>query len=100
MPGQSRGRFSADAFNYANRRKAGKVKWLLWTYDVWGNARDGYNVNDRFKQGYVYTRGEYPKARELKKVIGIRGKIELRDHEDVIYIDTQNGKPICEIERV
>ena len=21
--------------------------WELWSYDVWGNARDGYDVNDR-----------------------------------------------------
>jgi hypothetical protein len=21
--------------------------WEVWTYDVWGNARDGYEVNDR-----------------------------------------------------
>lgn len=21
--------------------------WEVWTYDVWGNAKDGYEVNDR-----------------------------------------------------
>ena len=24
-----------------------KQIWDLWSYDVWGNAEDGYNVNDR-----------------------------------------------------
>ena len=24
-----------------------QTTWKLWSYDVWGNARDGYEVNDR-----------------------------------------------------
>jgi predicted NAD/FAD-dependent oxidoreductase len=27
--------------------------WRVWTYDVWGNAEDGYEVNDRTDQGYL-----------------------------------------------
>ena len=29
------------------------VKYQVWTYDVWGNERDGFEVNDRYKQGTV-----------------------------------------------
>ena len=25
----------------------------LWTYDVWGNAREGFEVNDRYSHGNV-----------------------------------------------
>ena len=28
-------------------------KFKIWTYDVLGNARDGFDVNDRYGQGYV-----------------------------------------------
>ena len=28
-------------------------QYRLWTYDVWGNARDGFNVNDRYSHGIV-----------------------------------------------
>lgn len=28
-------------------------KFRLWTYDVWGNARDGFDVNDRYSHGMV-----------------------------------------------
>lgn len=27
--------------------------WQVCTYDVWGNAEDGYDVNDVYKQGEV-----------------------------------------------
>ena len=27
--------------------------YQLWTYDVWGNAKDGFEVNDRYKHGVV-----------------------------------------------
>ena len=31
-------------------------KFRVWTYDVWGNARDGFDVNDRYKHGVVEIR--------------------------------------------
>lgn len=30
--------------------------YRLYTYDVWGNAKDGYEVNDVFEQGKVQIR--------------------------------------------
>lgn len=48
---------------YVNPAKGRKMKqkyapfkireYRLWTYDVWGNARDGFDVNDRASHGYV-----------------------------------------------
>lgn len=38
-----------------------KTTWELRTYDVWGNARDGYQVNDSFDAGEVELR--IPKTR-------------------------------------
>lgn len=28
-------------------------KWTVWSLDVWGNHKDGYEVNDRSKRGSV-----------------------------------------------
>lgn len=27
-----------------------RTTWKIWTYDVWGNANDGYEVNDCYCQ--------------------------------------------------
>lgn len=27
--------------------------YRVWTYDVWGNPKDGFTVNDRFKQNTI-----------------------------------------------
>lgn len=29
------------------------ARYTVWSYDVWGNARDGFEVNDRCKVGTV-----------------------------------------------
>jgi len=38
-----------------NQKYAGSIKttWQLHTYDVWGNAKDGYQVNDKYDAGEV-----------------------------------------------
>jgi hypothetical protein len=33
--------------------KSAMVEFEVITYDVWGNSKDGYEVNDCFKQGTV-----------------------------------------------
>lgn len=39
-------------FTYTNQRTSKLFnKFTIWTYDVWGNKRDGFEVNDRSKQG-------------------------------------------------
>lgn len=41
-----------------NTKPAGSVPttWQMRTYDVWGNARDGYQVNDTFDAGEIELR--------------------------------------------
>jgi hypothetical protein len=41
-----------------NMKPAGSLPttWELRTYDVWGNARDGYDVNDSYSAGTVELR--------------------------------------------
>lgn len=44
--------------NQVKSKPAGSVPttWELRTYDVWGNARDGYEVNDTYSAGTVELR--------------------------------------------
>lgn len=95
-----------------------KVKvrtYTLWTYDVWGNARDGWEVNDRCKHGTVEIRCKVevfnhgtdmefanwePTDRQLSRAVGGRGLVW--EWQDGSYeAKTKRGKPVgcLELER-
>lgn len=38
------------------KRKFIDTEWECYTYDVWGNEKDGYEVNDRYSHGTVKLR--------------------------------------------
>ena len=38
------------------KRQFIETTWEMRTYDVWGNAKDGYEVNDSFRAGSVSFR--------------------------------------------
>ena len=91
-----------------------KTEWELATYDVWGNARDGYDVNDVYRQGsetLVLTVNTYnqgtpqefesasPTDRQIRRVFGL-GKIQLDTDGDDLYIAVnraRDGYPIGEM---
>jgi hypothetical protein len=75
-------------------RAAGSLPttWELRTYDVWGNAKDGWEVNDSWSAGEVQLRipqtrynvgveGEFigasPSDRQIKRAFGVTCQIEL-----------------------
>jgi hypothetical protein len=84
----------------------------LWSYDVWGNARDGFDVNDRYKHGVftikckreVFNSGtphEFasyePTDRQLSRAASICGA-SWDGCEGVFYAEKKsNGMPICEL---
>ena len=39
--------------------------FTVWTYDVWGNPKDGFNVNDRSKQGTIELPSDRPNNWDL-----------------------------------
>lgn len=88
-------------------------RYTLWTYDVWGNARDGFEVNDRFKRGTVTIRCKAtthnagtphefvsydPTDRQLSRVAGV-SKVEWDGVTDEAFYANlkSNGKPVCEL---
>lgn len=84
----------------------------LWTYDVWGNARDGFDVNDRYDHGYVTikckrevfnagTQNEFetfnPTDRQLSRAAGFNGVAWDGDGESFYAEVSRNGRPVGEL---
>ena len=90
--------------------------YQLWTYDVWGNTRDGYQVNDRYKQGTisvkvretVYNPGTehqfstfQPSDLQLSRAVSARGCEWEGEAKYTLYAtNKRNGKPIGELVRI
>jgi len=85
------------------------MKVKAWTYDVWGNKRDGFDVNDRFSAGEYsidYRTWESEKAlkRFAKSVLGIRSGVWLSsididgDDRTAYFTYAPDGYPLGEIE--
>jgi len=88
-------------------------KYRLWTYDTWGNARDGFDVNDRTSHGYVTikckleifnagTAQEFatwePTDRQLSRAAGF-SRVSWEGQEGNYYAeDSRNGRPIGELD--
>ena len=83
--------------------------WRLINYfDVWGNASDGYEVNDSYVEREHIEIKENATNKEIRqylKAIGFittsNGKqILLSDNGDWIEIETAEGFPLGRLERV
>lgn len=94
-----------------NAPKSKVRTFKLWTYDVWGNARDGFEVNDRFPQGMVTiqckrevfnigTPQEFatyePTDRQLSRAAGFL-RVQWEGEGGCFYATARNGRPIGEL---
>ena len=83
--------------------------WTIWEYDVWGNAEDGYDVNNRMRSGKItLTEGELNDkflfdAAMKRNGMNVRWKDidqNAGDQEDAIYfVRESDGMPLGEITR-
>ena len=88
--------------------------WDVWTYDVWGNHEDGFDVNDRccIARNYELAipiethnagtphefRSASPTDRQIKKALGVLGAIETEGSDVMITVSlAKNGRPIGEL---
>jgi len=90
--------------------------WEVWTYDVWGNAEDGWEVNDcscidrhceleLLVETYNYGTprafdGASPTDEDIKDVLGIRADVAIEtDGDDLaIYVTAaDDGYPLGEL---
>ena len=88
--------------------------WEVSTYDVWGNARDGFDVNDRYRHGEITLRlkiqlnnvgtanefeSAYPSDSQIRQALGLgRYRIDTDGDDLSIYVNrTSNGYPEGEL---
>ena len=93
--------------------KTVRTTWDLRTYDVWGNAKDGYEVNDTFGAGSVELRlkvelcnagtpqeftSAYPSAGQVQRVLGTRAGLSLDGDDTCIYVNRERDSyPLAEL---
>lgn len=97
----------------SGKRKTVDTTWQVVTYDVWGNSRDGYYVNDAFSLGEISIRCKLqifnkgterefvscgPSDYQIKKVFGINCRIDTDGDDMVIYVNrSRDSYPIGEL---
>lgn len=96
--------------------KTVETKWEVWTYDVWGNSEEGYEVNDRFCKHREYPlalevevynvgtpqefEGASPTDEQIKEILSITGWTEIDvDGDDLsLYVSSaDDGCPLGEL---
>jgi len=81
------------------------VRYKLYTYDLWGNDKDGYQINDYYEQSDIYEVIDPDNDSDLISMIDFTNpeSIEINHSEscnDYIYFQTHAGKPVCELRRI
>ena len=74
------------------------TKYEIFDYELLGNEKEGYEVNDVVQTGIViYT--DASKA-SICKILGLDDpyKMDVNYNEDTIYID-YDGNPYCELRK-
>ena len=92
-----------------------ETSWELRTYDVWGNNKDGYEVNDSYvvDRDYPMTLtvtvnnqgtpqeflSAYPTNRQIRKALDLRSiQLDLQGDDLTIYVNrSSNGYPLGEM---
>ena len=81
-------------------------KYRLYTYDLWGNSKDGYQVNDVYSQD-VFEIDDSLTDKQIFKIIGIKPQsqnhveFDTNGDENTLYIQAKkDAKPICELRLV
>ena len=74
------------------------MEYEVITYDVWGNARDGFEVNQAFTTGHYIEVSEETSDMAINRRLGIRG-VEWDGEPGYVLYGTlkRNGKPALEL---
>jgi len=77
------------------------MRYKLYTYDVWGNARDGFQVNDVYPQPTTIEVSEYTSDRAINRRLGFNGLEWDGEPGYVLYATIKrNGCPACELRAI
>jgi hypothetical protein len=91
-----------------SKMKPKKLRFALYTYDLWANDEGGMVVNDVYYQGEVEVKARLnPKTetyritdRQLNRAINARGLSWDGDDDYTLYATDRKGNPACELRRV
>jgi hypothetical protein len=78
------------------------AEYRLYSYDVWGNSEDGWEVNDVYRTCWYFSAGIEHTDEEITKMVEEIFEIEIEINNRIscknnIYFDNKEGKPICEL---
>jgi hypothetical protein len=95
------------------------TEWQVSTYDVWGNARDGYEVNDVYRHGTIEIEipielnnadipahrffSAHPTDKQIREALNIKSRVRLEIDGDDCYITVNSastGYPLGELRLV
>lgn len=74
------------------------VKYQLYTYDLWGNSKDGFEVNDVYRQSTIIDVEESTSDRAINRRLSAHGVIWDGEHGYTLYgVAKRDGRPIAEL---
>lgn len=80
------------------------TQYRLYTYDVWGNQNDGWDVNRTYKSAWTISKSIYDElgdeelTQKIEHILGIECQIDRNCSDDtVIYFSSEQGEPVCEL---
>jgi hypothetical protein len=77
------------------------MKYEVITYDVWGNTREGFEVNQAFTTGRTITLPENASDYLINRRLGVRGVKWDGEPEYSLYGELKrNGMPALELRAV
>lgn len=80
-------------------RKLHDEMYELITYDIWGNAKDGFQVNQAFHSGHFISVGPNTSNAAINRRLGLHG-VEWNGDDFVLYgTFKRNGCPAGELRR-
>lgn len=89
--------------------------WDVYTYDVWGNRKDGFEVNDSFSRGEISLKlkpvknnvgtwleftSAAPTDRQLQRVFNTKAKLRVDGDDTIVYVNRESddyplGELVC-----
>ena len=78
------------------------AQYELITYDLWGNWRDGWQVNDAFRTGIIIEliNPDIASNRLINRKLQAQGVLWEGDPEFALCGVNKSGKPIAQLRRI
>lgn len=81
------------------------TQYRVYTYGLWGNEKDGYEVNDVYRQSQILEIADNATGNEIKALLleecfseGSTSEKITIEGEETLYIE-YDGKPVAELRK-